>query len=133
MKDDQTPQTRIQREKREMILDAALDVFSKHGFRGATLDQIATAAGISKPNLLYYFTGKEAIRVERLERLMDNWLAPLREFDAEGEPVHEIRAYIRRKLEMARDYPRESRLFANEIIQGAPRFLEGLKGHCATW
>lgn len=128
MKDDQTPRTRIQREKREMILDAALDVFSTHGFRGATLDQIATAAGISKPNLLYYFAGKEAIHVELLERLMDNWLDPLRELDAAGEPVREIRAYIRRKLEMARDYPRESRLFANEIIQGAPRFLEGLKG-----
>ena len=45
--------TRIQREKTEAILAAALDVFSTHGFRGATLDQIAEAAGISKPNLLY--------------------------------------------------------------------------------
>ena len=35
----------------------------------------------------------------------------------------EIRSYIRRKLEMARDFPRESRLFANEILQGAPRTM----------
>src|SRR5690606_9703115 len=47
--------TRIQREKRELILEAALEVFSMHGFRGATIDQIAEAAGMSKPNLLYYF------------------------------------------------------------------------------
>ena len=46
--------TRIQQEKRERILEAALDVFSAHGFRGATIDQIAEAAGMSKPNLLYY-------------------------------------------------------------------------------
>ena len=49
------PQTRIQREKQDVILDAALNVFSLSGFRGATIDQIAEAAGMSKPNLLYYF------------------------------------------------------------------------------
>ena len=43
------PRTRIQTEKREAILQAALDVFSTHGFRGSTIDQIATAAGMSKP------------------------------------------------------------------------------------
>ena len=40
----------------------------------------------------------------------------------------ELRSYIRRKLEMARDYPRESRLFANEILQGAPRIMPMLEG-----
>ena len=45
------------------------------------------------------------------------WLAPLRELDAEGDPIPELRSYIRRKIEMARDYPRESRIFANEILQ----------------
>ena len=35
------PKTRIQREKQDIILDAALNVFSLHGFRGATIDQIA--------------------------------------------------------------------------------------------
>ena len=115
--------TRIQVEKREQILQAALDVFSTHGFRGATIDQIAEAAGMSKPNLLYYFRGKEDIHETLIVRLLDTWLAPLREMDAEGDPMTEIRSYIRRKLEMARDFPRESRLFANEILQGAPRIL----------
>ncbi|MBX9458327.1 MAG: TetR/AcrR family transcriptional regulator, partial [Rhizobium sp.] len=41
--------TRIQEEKEEQILEAALDVFSSHGFRGATIDEIAEAAGMSKP------------------------------------------------------------------------------------
>jgi TetR/AcrR family transcriptional regulator len=85
--------TRIQQEKRDVILEAALEVFSAHGFRGATIDQIAEAAGMSKPNLLYYF---------------------------------------RRKLEMARDFPRESRLFANEILQGAPRIMPMLEGELKT-
>ena len=120
--------TRIQREKRELILEAALDVFSTNGFRGSTIDQIAEAAGMSKPNLLYYFRNKEDIHETVLHRLLDTWLAPLRELDDVGDPLTELRGYIRRKLEMARDYPRESRLFANEMLQGAPRIMPLLEG-----
>lgn len=127
MADPQT-RTRIQKKNRTTILDAALDVFSQFGFRGSTLDQIAKAAGLSKPNLLYYFPSKEAIHVELLSCLMDTWLDPLRNLDPNGEPRAEILAYIRRKLEMSRDFPRESRLFANEILQGAPRIMDAIKG-----
>ncbi|RLL65143.1 TetR family transcriptional regulator C-terminal domain-containing protein [Paenirhodobacter hankyongi] len=117
----QRPRTRIQRRNIETILEAALEVFSAQGFRGATLDQIAQAAGLSKPNLLYYFPSKEAIHVELLSGLLDVWLAPLRAMDPAGEPRAEIMAYMHRKLEMSREMPRESRLFANEVLQGAPR------------
>ncbi|KQR69226.1 TetR family transcriptional regulator [Rhizobium sp. Leaf384] len=120
--------TRIQEEKEELILEAALDVFATNGFRGSTIDQIAEVAGMSKPNLLYYFRTKEAMHRALIERVLDSWLDPLREFDAAGNPVSEIRSYIRRKLEMARDFPRESRLFANEVLQGAPRIEDALMG-----
>ena len=122
----QKPRTRIQRQNRETILEAALEVFSQHGFRGATLDMIAAQAGLSKPNLLYYFASKEAIHVSLLSQLMDTWLDPLRALDAQGDPVAELRAYMRRKLELSRDFSRESRLFANEIVQGAPHMQAAL-------
>lgn len=115
------PRTRIQEKNTATILEAALDVFSAHGFRGATLDQIADGAGLSKPNLLYYFPSKEAVHTALLGRLLDTWLDPLSALNPNGEPVAEILAYVRRKLELSRDFPRESRLFANEILQGAPR------------
>ncbi|MCB2111257.1 MAG: TetR family transcriptional regulator C-terminal domain-containing protein [Defluviimonas sp.] len=122
------PLTRIQQKNRETILNAALDVFSQHGFRGATLDQIAEVSGLSKPNLLYYFPSKEEIHAQLLATLMDTWLAPLRALDPGGDPVAEVLAYVHRKLELSRDYPRESRLFANEVLQGAPRIMAGLAG-----
>lgn len=118
---EERPLTRIQARNRQTILEAALEVFSQHGFRGATLDQIAEVAGLSKPNLLYYFASKEAIHVTLLSRLMDDWLDPLRKLDPAGDPVAEVMAYVHRKLDLSRDFPRESRLFANEILQGAPR------------
>jgi TetR/AcrR family transcriptional regulator len=122
------PRTRIQRQNRNRILEAALEVFSQYGFRGSTIDQIAEQASMSKPNLLYYFRSKEEMHHELIHRLLETWLAPLEEMRDDGDPVREIRGYIRRKLEMARDYPRESRLFANEILQGAPRVLDMLEG-----
>ena len=111
-----------------MILEAALDVFSLRGFRGSTIDQIAEVAGMSKPNLLYYFRTKEGMHRALIDRVLENWLEPLRAFDPEGDPEEEVRSYIRRKLEMARDFPRESRLFANEILQGAPHIEDMLRG-----
>lgn len=120
--------TRIQRRNRSRILDAALEVFSANGFRGSTLDQIATVAGLSKPNLLYYFDSKDAMHRALMEALLDIWLAPLRAIDAGGDPRTQILTYMRRKLQMSRDYPRESRLFANEVLQGAPRLSDPISG-----
>lgn len=122
------PLSRIQTQKRAKILNAALDVFSTQGFRGATVDEIAKVAGLSKPNLLYYFPSKEAIHSALLAQLLDNWLDPLRQLDSKGQPLEELLAYVHRKIEMSRDYPRESRLFANEIVQGAPRIRDTLSG-----
>jgi len=120
-------QTRIQAINREIILEAALEVFSVHGFRGSTLDQIAVRAAMSKPNLLYYFRRKQDIYRSVLERTLDAWLAPLAAMDRNGDPVEELRRYITEKLRMSAEQPAASRLFANEILAGAPivgRFLE---------
>jgi TetR/AcrR family transcriptional regulator len=122
------PRTRIQAKNSATILEAALEVFSANGFRGATLDQIAEVAGLSKPNLLYYFPSKEAIHAALLAGLLKTWLDPLRAMNPDGEPLDEIMGYVRRKLELSRDFPRESRLFANEILQGAPRILPAIEG-----
>ena len=120
--------TRIQKKNQALIMSAGLVVFSQFGFRGSTLDLVAQEAGLSKPNLLYYFRSKDAIYTALLEKLLANWLEPLREIDAKGDPVEELLGYAKRKLDMSQHYPRESRLFANEIIQGAPRIGNVLRG-----
>lgn len=122
------PKTRIQERNSRAILEAGLEVFSANGFRGATLDQIAEMAGLSKPNLLYYFPSKDAVYLALLEQLLHTWLDPLAHMDPAGEPIEEVMSYVRRKLELSRDFPRESRLFANEILQGAPRMMDEIAG-----
>ena len=129
-KPDKTPQkrTRIQAKNRQLIVDAALGVFSAYGFRGTTLDQIADAASMSKPNLLYYFRRKEDVYLAVLEHTLDDWLEPLKALDPSGDPIGEIRLYIERKLEMSRAAPEASRVFANEMLHGAPVLGETLAG-----
>ncbi|KIN74881.1 TetR family transcriptional regulator C-terminal domain-containing protein [Sulfitobacter guttiformis] len=119
--------SRIQTRNRRLILDAALDVFSTDGYGGATLDAIAKGAGLSKPNLLYYFDGKTEIYVTLLSQLLETWLDPLIELDPEGDPIEELLGYVRLKLDMALELPAESKLFAGEILQGAPRMTDHLK------
>lgn len=113
--------------KRATILDAALSNFSQYGLHGASIDQIALQADVSKTNLFYYFSNKEELYVNVLRELLDLWLKPLRAFTVEQDPVEAIRDYIRVKLEFSRDHPAESRLFCMEVMQGAPLMLTELQ------
>ena len=112
--------SRIQREKRGRIQKAALEVFSEYGLRSATLDKIAAACGLTKPNILYYYSSKDEIYFEVLNGLLDEWVAPLHEISREGVPIEELLGYMRAKLKMSKQKPKESKLFANEILHGAP-------------
>jgi AcrR family transcriptional regulator len=54
-------------EKRNQILNAALNCFARYGFNKTTLDDIATAIGMNKASLYYYYENKEAIFGEVLQ------------------------------------------------------------------
>jgi TetR/AcrR family transcriptional regulator len=116
--------TKIQLKNEERILDAAQEVFATYGYQGATIDEVAERAGISKPNLHYYFKRKRDLYLAVLRRTLEIWLVPLRELDPAGDPSVEIGHYIAHKVQLSRRYPAASRVFANEIVQGAP-FLKG--------
>jgi TetR/AcrR family transcriptional regulator len=120
--------SRIKAENEQAILAAALEVFSRYGYRGTTVDQIAVRAGMSKPNLLYYFRRKQDIYAAVLEHTLEEWLAPLANLDPAGDPLEELGRYVAAKLALSRRNPEASRLFANEILHGAPHIARILKG-----
>ncbi|MBZ4288749.1 TetR family transcriptional regulator C-terminal domain-containing protein, partial [Mycobacterium tuberculosis] len=84
--------------------------FSQFGIHGTRLEQVAERAGVSKPNLLYYYPSKEALYVPVLQQLLAIWLAPLKAFREDISPLVAIREYIRLKLEVSRDHPQASKL-----------------------
>ncbi len=109
-------------------MDAALEVFSTYGYRGSTIDQIVQAADMSKSSLFYYFNSKTEVYVALLSETLEEWLKPLTQLDPAGDPLQEIWSYIERKLDMSRTNPKASRLFANEILHGAPNIMSILTG-----
>ena len=115
-------------QKRNQLLSAALDVFSVYGFSGASLDEIAQLANMHKSNIFYYYENKESLYVEVLTTVLQKWLAPLQSLESELEPAEALSNYLMRKIETSREQPKASRLFALEIIQGAPHILPILKG-----
>lgn len=118
--------------KKQAILEAGLELFSQYGIHGTSIERVAERAEVSKTNLLYYFPSKEALYVAVLKQILDIWLAPLRAFREDLEPLVAIGEYIRLKLEVSRDFPQASRLFCLEMLQGAPLLKEELTGGLKT-
>lgn len=115
-------------QKRNQLLNAALDVFSVYGFSGASLDEIAQLAQMHKSNIFYYYENKEALYVEVLMLVLQKWLEPLQLFEVDREPAEVLSEYIIQKIEYSKAHPKASKLFALEIIQGAPYIHAVLKG-----
>ncbi|WP_235896628.1 HTH-type transcriptional regulator RutR [Yersinia vastinensis] len=118
--------------KRQGIMVAALDLFSRYGIHGTSLDQVAERADISKTNLLYYFPSKEALYIAVLKDILAIWLAPLKALQVDQQPIEAISHYIELKLAVSRDHPQASRLFCLEMIQGAPLLKQELVGDLKT-
>lgn len=113
--------------KRTVILEAALKLFAQFGVHGASLDQIAVLADVSKTNLLYYFSNKDELYKAVLQRILDVWVDPLEHFTVDKSPEQAISEYVRAKLEVSRDHSSESKLFCMEVMQGAPLMLGELQ------
>ena len=73
------PATRMKSpERRELILEAATEVFGERGYVGATTDAVAKAAGVSQPYVVRMFGTKEALFLAVLERALGRLLAGFR-------------------------------------------------------
>ncbi|HHY32830.1 MAG TPA: TetR/AcrR family transcriptional regulator [Firmicutes bacterium] len=104
--------------KRELILDAAQQVFSKKGFHQATVEEIADAAGVGKGTVYLYFPSKKEILVAMIEER-------LREFTRElKERVEAVAAGLRTCTEKLR----QAILFQMEVLRKSQDFLTVMSG-----
>lgn len=105
------------------ILRAAKKLFAQRGFGGVSLDHIAREVGASKQNLLYYFPSKEELYRRVLHGVLDVWLSYMDALSQRpDDPERAIRDYIAGKLRFSREHPDDSRVYANEVVSGAPLF-----------
>lgn len=115
------------------ILAAAEKIFAATGFQGATTGAIAKAAGIPKANLHYYFKTKAELYRRVLADTLALWLATADRIAADRDPAEALDHYIRAKIDLARRRPFASRVFANEILHGAPHLKDFLACDLKAW
>jgi TetR/AcrR family transcriptional regulator len=120
--------SRIKIRNEAKILDAAQKMFAAYGFHGATIEKIAELSDMSQPNLHNYFKTKAELYEAVLNDTLEIWFTPIASLNVEGDPLLELRHYITEKVEMTRKYPEASRIFASEMLQGAPILMPHLKG-----
>ena len=85
----------------DAIVDIAVQVFLRHGYDGASLDQVAAAAGITKASIYYHAEGKEALLARGAGRALDALFAVLAEPAAlEGRQIDRLKHVIRRTVEI---------------------------------
>jgi len=125
--------SRIRERNEEAILKAAEVIFAQQGFGAATTAEIAKSAGIPKANLHYYFNTKEDLYTRVLQNILDTWLTAAEDFAADHEPKEALEKYIRTKVELSRTRPEASKIFAKEIISGAPFLNDHLREDINPW
>jgi len=120
-------------ENERLILEAAEDVFANYGYEGATTSRIARLAGIPKANLHYYFPTKKDLYRRVIDNIFNIWLDAADSFDDCDDPVEAISRYIDKKMDISRQNPKGSKVWANEIIQRAPIIQDYLETTLKTW
>ncbi len=110
------------------ILEAAKKLFANRGYGGVSLDHIAREVGTAKQNLLYYFASKESLYRRVLHGVLDVWLSYMEAITHHADdPEIALRKYIAGKLRFSREHPYDSRVYANEVIAGAPLFAQEIR------
>ncbi len=122
------------REKNErLILRAAEKVFAVHGFKGSTTRQIAREAGLPKANVHYYFSTKLKLYRYVLEDILQDWMQAARVFETDADPAVALSRYIEAKMDLSRRRPYGSRVWAKEVISGAPEMQDVLSSTLKAW
>lgn len=126
--DPKAEKGQIRQANESAILRAAEHVFARAGFEGATMADIADEAGLPKANLHYYFGNKRELYGAVLDAVLHDWLAPMDAITEAADPAQALTVYITLKMTLVQERPDASRVFANELLHGAPVVGDTLRG-----
>jgi TetR/AcrR family transcriptional regulator len=123
----------IRKKNKILILNAAKKEFVTYGYKGASIKRIAERARIPRANIHYYFANKMELYQELLDNIVSIWNAKFDSINIGDDPKTALSAYIRSKVMYSRDDPDASRIFASEIIHGAPVLNDYLSTDFKVW
>ncbi|TWX71183.1 TetR family transcriptional regulator [Colwellia sp. C1TZA3] len=123
----------IRQKNKAIILQAAKKEFVTYGFKGASIKRIAERANIARANIHYYFQDKTDLYQQLLSNIIAVWNRDYNTLTVDNEPKKVLSAYIRAKVMHSKNDPDASRIFASEIIHGAPVLAEYLNNDFKVW
>ncbi len=127
--------TNAERRRRgeRLILQVAEEIFAERGFQGATMTEIGLRAGLPKANVHYYFSSKKKLYQRVIDDVFSTWLDAAHKFEDYDDPRQALTAYISAKMDLSRSRPNGSKVWANEIIHGAPMIQRDLETRLREW
>ncbi|WED25318.1 TetR family transcriptional regulator C-terminal domain-containing protein [Vibrio sp. DW001] len=123
----------IRAKNRQRILYAAEQEFAKYGFKGTSVQAIADSVELPKANILYYFKSKTGLYKALLTDILEMWNQGFSIDANQQAPDEVIRRYIIEKMRYSRTHPMRSKIFAMEIIQGAPIIRDAIEQPMVVW
>ncbi|MBC3409904.1 TetR/AcrR family transcriptional regulator [Pseudomonas sp. SWRI107] len=123
----------IRRRNVEKILLAAERVFAEKGYGATSMGDIAEQAQLPRSNLHYYFNTKDELYRAVLQDLLDVWKQDALCFERFDDPRVVLTSYIRAKMGHSRSRPLGSKVWAEEILHGAPLLAGSLDDTLVPW
>ena len=124
---------RIRQQNEANIIRAAEIEFAQNGYKGTSLNAVADRAQLPKSNILYYFKSKFGLYGAVLADILEMWNEAFNDATAESDPADVLYRYIESKIKYSSSHPLASRIFAIEIIQGAPHLEQYLAKDLHSW
>jgi len=123
----------IRKKNKALIFTSAKKEFVSYGFKGASIKRIAERANIPRANIHYYFKNKTDLYQQLLTNIIEVWNQDYDTLTVDQEPKEALSAYIRAKVMHSKNDPDSSRIFASELIHGAPVLAEYLNTEFKSW
>lgn len=127
------PTGQIRKKNIALILNAAKSEFVTHGFKGASIKRIAERANIPRANIHYYFVDKTDLYQQLLNEIIVSWNTSFDTLSVDDDPKTILTAYIHEKIMHAKHDPDGSKIFASEVIHGAPILKDYLHTAFKQW